>query len=197
MNIVSMRVVRPLILGCALAASLASIGPGDDPIPEPDSCDDPTTEGVATIDFLRAAGTEQVADMETHELIYGPQGGSMLPLRFGLEGAAVPACAGFDLRVERCLDGTCTQIDDSETFPLTPSLTTYESAGGRATKEYLLILPFGFQDGALVRVTAAVGGVENSLLVWIEQEGDFVDAGPADAGLPDANFADAQPDATP
>jgi hypothetical protein len=177
-------------------ASLASIGPGDDPIPEPDSCDDPSFEGIATIDFLRDAGTDRVSDMETHALVYGPQGGSMLPLRFGLQGGAVPACAGFDVRAELCLDSACTQVDDSETFPATPALSTYESAGGRATKEYLLLLPFSYRDGNLVRITAAVGGIESLLLVWIEQEGNFVDASP---GLPDAApRPDArQPDAMP
>jgi hypothetical protein len=120
----------------------------------------------------------------------------MLPLRFGLRGAAVPACANFQITSVRCLDLACTRVDDSAAFPDSPALRTYEAAGGRTTKEFLLILPFEFGNGTLARVTAAVGDVESTLLVWIEEEGDFADAGPADAGLPDAVDA-RQPDAMP
>lgn len=51
-----MRVVRLVILGLALLASVASFGP--DPMPEPDTCEDPTTEGVTSIEFLRSTGTD-------------------------------------------------------------------------------------------------------------------------------------------
>ena len=56
-----------------------------------------------------------------------------------------------------------------------------------------MILPFSFQEGSLVKVTAEIGGVESSLLAWIGMVGSFVDAGPDAVPRPDARQPDAMP----
>jgi hypothetical protein len=52
-------------------------------------------------------------------------------------------------------------------------------------------IPYDYGPGALISIKAQVGGVENSLRLWLEQEGPLIDAGPGDAGSSDADFSDA------
>ena len=182
-----MRVVRLTVLGGALLVSLASIGPGGEPLPKVDTCSQPGDDGVSAVAFLPSSGTGQVADLDTHELIYGPQGGAMLPLRFGLQGQGVPSCARFTLSLERCLELGCSQNADATTHVDSPALKTYQADPGHNTKEFLMILPYQYEAGMLVRIRAAVGNSpETSLLLWIAEEGSFADAGSAAAVNPAA-----------
>ncbi len=110
----------------------------------------------------------------------------MVELRFALQGQAVPECASFTMTVDRCNNASCSDVSGEETYSRTDSLQTYEGTLGRSTKNYLLLLPYAFGTGSLVRIQAAVGSAEGSVLAWIESEGEFSDAGPADAAWPDA-----------
>jgi hypothetical protein len=130
-------------------------------------------------------------DLQSHALITGPQGGSMVELRFNLLGAAIPPCVSFTLTAEKCLNLECTELEEAEVFPSSPALQTYVNDAGRDTKTYLMEIPFRFSAGTLMRITAEVGTVTSALLMWVEQEGVLLDAGLMDANLRDAGPVDA------
>ncbi len=187
-----MRLIRLGLLGtlglAALSLTAALGGCGSD-APVEDHCTIPSSAGVSTIDFVALSGTgSALTDLQTQGLITGPQGGSMVELRFDLRGDAVPLCASFILSAEKCLNLECTELEVAEVFPAAPALQTYANDGGRDTKTYQMEIPFRFMAGTLLRVTAEVGMARGSVLMWIEQEGVL-----RDAGLEDANQNDAGP----
>jgi hypothetical protein len=184
-----MRVVRNAFWSLLPTACLAACGPA---LPSDDTCAAPQSTGVASIAFLSTDGSgASVADLQAHQLIFGPQGGSMVELRFGLQGDAVPSCANMVLSVARCTNLACTEVEADAGFDLTRPLQTYAGSAGRSTKNYLMQIPYDYGPGALISIKAQVGGVENSLRLWLEQEGPLIDAGPGDAGSSDADFSDA------
>lgn len=175
-----MRVVRNPLWSLLPAACLAGCGPA---LPSEDSCSAPQSTGVASIVFLSTDGNgASVADLEAHNLIFGPQGGAMVELRFGLQGDAVPSCVNFVMSVARCTNLACTEVEPGEDFDSTRPLQTYPDSVGRSTRNYLMQIPYSYGPGALIRIKAGVGEVEGSLLLWLDQEGPLFDAGPQDAG---------------
>ena len=193
-----MRVVRVAFLGLLAVANMATIGNGCGPsLPANDTCSTPSSGNVSSLRFVSTSGSgATIPDLETQGLIFGPQGGSMVELRFAINGAAVPECAGFTLTAQRCINLECSQLEEGEVFPATPALQTYEHEGEHHTRNYLFEIPFRYTDGDLILVRAQVGASSGSLRMWLEREGPLFDAGPRDAGLA-ADAMPGLPDALP
>ena len=180
------------LLALAAVSNMAAFGGCGPDLPPVDSCSQPASTGVSTVDFVAISGASSTAlDLQTQAIITGPQGGSMVELRFNLEGVAVPECVNVKLTAEKCLDLECTALEEAEVFPVERALQTYENDGGRSTKNYLMEIPFRFNAGTLIRISVEVGTATGALRMWIEQEGVLLDAGLADADLRDAGPSDA------
>lgn len=194
-----MRAMRLSILLAALLACLASVlGPGDDDIPEPDTCDGASQSGALDLAILWAAsaGTEsKLQDYQEVTTVSGSQGGSMLRLQFQLDGSDVPACASFEMQLEHCSNLRCDTTIEEDLSWEEHSLRTYEDGASRVTKDFYLILPYSYETpGTLARLQVRVGQAEHRTLLWIENEDQdgFVDAGPVriDAGATDAGASE-------
>jgi hypothetical protein len=172
---------------------MAAFGGCGPDLPPVDSCSQPASAGVSTVDFVSISGMSSIAvDLQPQAVIIGPQGGSMVELRFNLEGDAIPECVNVKLTAEKCLDLECTALEEAEVFPVERALRTYENDGGRNTKNYLMEIPFRFNAGTLIRISVEVGTATGALRMWIEQEGVLLDAGLSDADpLRDAGPSDA------
>jgi hypothetical protein len=190
-----MKLFRFSVLIGGLLASIASVlAPNEDDIPEADVCEGSSEAGV---DHLRVVHGEssgsatEVADYEEMPMVFGSQGGAMVPVRIRLTGGAVPSCARLVLTLEHCLDLGCERVTDDPLSQQIP-LQTYQEGSDRITRDYYLILPYPIESGALVRLRVVMGSASTETLMWIEQEASFADAGPMDSGIViDADMTDA------
>ncbi len=183
-----MSILRLGFLCVALSASVASVNPNDEPIPEDDLCDQGVGFGAEGIEIVQPDGDGTLQDYEVRELVFGAQGGMMVPMRFRITGSQIPSCVRLALEYEKCLDLACTSVSPDENLPLGISLRTYEDAANRITQEYFAVLNYPLSQGDLMRVTATVAPdttampVSTSVLVWLNNEGELEPA-LVDAGL--------------
>ncbi len=184
-----MDTLRLTVLAIALAASAAStLNP--DPLPEPDDCENPADALVDSLHLIRPDTAATMQDYEVRDLVYGPQGGTMIVFRIGVTGAMAPSCMEVSLAYEQCLDAECARANPDTGFPSEIALRFYEEDTGenadRITLGYFAELPYQLGEGNLARVTVAVGQgatrLESSALLWLGFEGTF-DVGAPDAGL--------------
>lgn len=186
----SLRAVgRVLILMGACAAALASNLSGDPPFPAPDLCEGAETASFTSLSIVKLDSPGAFSDYDVVPLVIGGQGGEMLLYRISLEGAAIPECVEFEITFEACLDMACDTVDPDSAYPSTQRLATYVEEENTVTKPHFQQLFYGFDNGALARLKVGAGGAEDSVLLWLDSTGDFVDAGPnetADAGTNDA-----------
>ncbi len=183
-----MSILRLGFLCVALCAAVASVNPNDEPIPEADRCDQGVGFGVEGIEIVQPDGDAALQDHEVREIISGSQGGTMVRMRFRIDGAQAPSCVRLVLEYENCLDLACTRVDPNESLPLGVSLRTYEDGASRITREYFAVLDYPLYRGNLMRVTATVAPDTTavpktaSVLIWLDYEGELepipVDAGP-------------------
>ena len=181
-----MTQLRLAVLFIAAAASAASVLNPDDPLPPVDSCDQTVVPVVDSLAITHVASDTSIQDYEVQDLIYGPQGGAMVEMRFAVEGAGLPGCMPMSLLYDKCLDVDCATTDPDARFETTVALRIYEEAGGSVTKGYFLEMFYPLGEGDLARVTIAAGPddrrVETSVLMWLAFEGSLSGA-EFDAGL--------------
>jgi hypothetical protein len=150
------KVFRIAVMGAALWFSLAS-GPGPG-VPDPDSCETPGVGTLSTVELGTAdEGTfSPLQSGQAVDLVFGGQGGAMVPVRLRLSGSDVPSCLAH--MTEVYYDG---QQIASDSVPV----HTYEDDGGaRSTKAMFLVL-FGSEPapGQTFEVRTTVGSTTETL----------------------------------
>lgn len=183
-----MKSLRCTLLVLALAASAASFIPGGGPgVPPTDSCDQSSIEGVASLVILAVNGDDPnpIADKQIMPIIFGSQGGSMLRMRFQLEGDPIPSCTTFSITLDQCQGSDCEQVIDNARYEREVSLATYEQGSARVTRDYYLILPSQFVGGSLLRLQVQAGLGTQERLLWLDYMGELPEA-LRDGGIPDA-----------
>lgn len=174
--------VRLALLAVAAGVSGASVLPGDDGIPDPDSCNKPTS---GEVDSLEIGGADEetfspLSDGEVVNLVVGSQGGQMLPVRYRFRGPDVPGCIEQRSELRFCpAYSTCDTpmlMADSSAM-----LHTYEeSDGSRTTRAlYLILYGSGPGAGAPMELSVTAGGLTEIRRFYYQQP-------PADAGVSDA-----------
>jgi len=131
-------------------------------------------EGLALVD---PDSDEGMQDYDVQELFYGPQGGTMIRMRFRFGGQDVPACQPIIIRYEQCLDIDCLSVEPDAEAPISIALRTYEDGASRITDVFFGQLPYSLQAGDLARITITAGPegeqVTAGALLWLDDEGAF------------------------
>lgn len=158
----------------ALAASLASLGPGEDP--EPDSCLFGDTGSISSIELGRGTFDdldpfEPIDDGATVDIIQGGQGSSMYEVRYRLSGTEVPACVEHESILFTCATGS--ESCDTELARVDVPLRTYGDVQTSTTKSLFLILGGRVQDEFLLR--ANFGSLSGEWRVAVARDPDEPD----------------------
>ena len=180
---------RLLIVGMACAAAFASNLSGDPPFPAPDICQGSEAASFTSLSIVRLDSATAFDDYEAVPLVLGGQGGQMILYRIAMQGGNIPECVEFEINFEECLDEACDQVNPDSGYPSTQRLATYMEPEGTLTKPHFQQLLYSFGVGSLIRLRVAAGGAEDSVLLWLESTGGFVDGGSSE--LPDGGARDA------
>ncbi len=183
-----MSLGRALVMAMACAASFASNLSGNPPFPEPDICQGSEAASFSSLKIVHLDSTTAFDDYETAALVLGGQGGQMILYRIAMVGDNIPECVEFEINFEECLDQLCDQVNPDTGYPSSQRLATYMEPSGILTKPHFQQLFYSYGPGSLVRLQVAAGGAEDSVLLWLDSTGSFVDAGGPQA--PDGGVSD-------
>ena len=144
------------MIGVALWLSLAS-GPGPD-VPDPDSCASGSSGTLSTIELGTVdEGTFiPLQSGQAVDLVFGGQGGAMVPVRLRLSGSDVPSCLAH--MTEVYTDGQQIASDN------VPVHTYEDDIDTRSTRPMFLVL-FASEPapGQPLEVRTTIGGVTESI----------------------------------
>lgn len=150
-----------------------------------DSCDTPAAGSAVSLEIgsVESGPFMPWVDGTVAHVVYGSQGGTMIPVALRLRGPDVPGCLVQDTRVLRYTDDALIDLSSS------PLRTYAEDDGTRTTKSIYLVMSYDTQLGDAVRIRANAAGQSAELVVFVDHVGS------PDAAVPDGGPQDAQPDA--
>ena len=159
--------IRTLIVTVAVGAALgplAGCGSGCNPGPAPSSetCETPGTGGTVTevqIGHWDGEAYDRYEDGDVVPMVTGGQGFPMLVFHLLVRGSDIPSCLAQETTV-----WVGDLVEGSEVLPLTTTRVQEELwLTGEA-----LVVTFGVSSGERVRVEAEVGGVVESVDLWVD-----------------------------
>lgn len=151
-----------LVIVSGLASLGGLCGPGGSGIPEPDECDEASSDAVvASLELGGRDGDtfEPIEEGQTVTPVTGGQGGSMLPVRMRLRGEAVPTCIAQQTTLTDAVGNVFLQN-------ATPLQTYSDGEGTRTTRPHYLIFDGSPDPGDWITLTVEAAGHSAARSVW-------------------------------
>ena len=187
------------LLALGAAASVAACGPGGGPSSETCAGGERDVDIDTLSLYAREGGVNKVLENgDVVPMTFGTQGSGMLIVGLRVTGRNIPDC----VRQQTIAETPSGMLIDDEFRSMS---MRQDLDGAWVTGQILLIVSWAVGEGDAVVLRGAMGDLEVERFVYVDRvgipprpdAGPRSDAGPADAGVPDADVSDAGGDASP
>jgi hypothetical protein len=151
------RIRDVLLLGAVFAVSQGGFCGGGAP-PRPDQCSGPMLRGpidsveLGVLESGEPADFKSIADGDTLQIVFGPQGGSMVAVALRVTGDDPPSCLQQKTRVAYRAGGS--SLEDSVTVPL----TTYPTGDRVRTTRISWVIFDAYPEAGAATITVEAAG---------------------------------------